>query len=161
MKVIILFILVFYTSLFSFDLNLKQDIHLSVGIMDLESEDDTINSIGYGISNKFDNNIIIGSDIDIGFATFKEENMLEYSFEPKIGYSFFKKLNLLAICGYKYVDTESFNSDGYGMGIGIEYELQKHFSFETRYMYYKMTFESFNDITYDDSKLEFTLKYIF
>ena len=151
----------FYTSLFSFDLNLKQDIHLSIGIMDLQGENDTINSIGYGVSKKFDNNIIIGSDVDIGFATFKEENMLEYSFEPKIGYSFFKKLNLLAIGGYKYVDTESFNSNGYGYGLAIEYELQEHFSFETRYMYYEMTFENLTDITYDDSKFEFTFKYIF
>lgn len=153
-------ILILSINLFANNIKIENNVQIGTEIIMIDGEMDTMNSVGYGLGINY-NNILLGLDINAGYSNFNKNDMLEYSIETEIGYSFIDNLNLYFIAGYKIVDSVGFDSNGYGFGAAVEYKFENQVAIELRYSIYDMYFENLNNLSYQDDKAKFSIKYYF
>jgi len=161
MKAIMLTILLLINYVNGSDLKIRQNIHLNMGGYNIESEDAMLNGIGYGIYTKFQNNIITGLDINVNMSKLKDNILIDYNVEGRLGYGITNYFNTYAIIGYKRIDSSGFNSTGPGFGIALEYLFKEELGIELKPMFYQNKHDKFKDVVSKETNVILSLKYFF
>ena len=143
------------------------DLHIGVNSIDVDNFGSGIEySIGWGADSrniKKDTNFYYGANFDFGIAQVDVEDLLNYTFDLKVGYLITKEFSIYAIGTGAIQDTNNYESYGFGYGAGLDYKISDSFALSSEYKTYTMT-PNINGVAgadYDYKKVGINLKYLF
>ncbi|MEV9527052.1 outer membrane beta-barrel protein [Aliarcobacter butzleri] len=144
------------------------DIHVGASSVDAGRYGSGIEySIGYGWDNRDKQTngtgFYWGGSFDLGMAQLDTEDLTNFSFDLKLGYSPVKDLAVYAIGSGAIQGIEDTNSYGFGYGAGVDYKISDSFAVAAEYKTYTMTpdINGYAGVDYDYDKIGVNLKYVF
>ena len=113
--------------------------------------------ISWGFEKTLENKIYTSITFDIDYADIKNQALMGYSGNLKLGYSPLKDLNIYAI-GSALTQSYTTSAYGFGYGEGVSYDITKSIGLQAEYKTHTMTANTYE---YDYSIATAGLKYSF
>jgi len=136
-----------------------EDVYGSISNASIDGEHKAAYTLGYGITKKLDNKMLLGVSFSGEYANLSDGSLWGAGTDFKLGYNVWEKLNTYGIVGAKLQSVDGNAGTGLGYGLGLDYPITRAISAAVEYKIYNMNANNIPD--YDYKTLGLNLKYAF
>lgn len=141
--------------------NIRPEVHAGLSSTNVFGEREPNWSAGVGISATVDDNIYVGTNVDLEYENTQGSHLTGITGEIKGGYVINKDFTGYGLVGVKSVNYQhGVDGTGLGIGAGVEYTLCSHSALDLEYKSYAMKLDGGNP-DYNHESLGVKFKYFF